>query len=586
MLVTMSERQAPEPVGHPLRSIFVVNRVAGRWPFALRAAICMAVPVLVGWSAGHTAAGLIATIGGFASLYGSGRPYLNRGVFLGGVVIAFAVSVALGDWASQQAWLGVVAVTAIAMVAVLVCHALSVGPPGAYMIVLACAAGTGAPGTADLVPVQMALLVLAGGTFAWCAHMLGALVRPRGPEKAAVRDAALAVAEYIDSIGADANAEGQARHRAATLLHTAWVTLVTFQSVQPKPDHALYRLRVVNRRLHVLFADAMRAADAGTAPPPDGAALARELATIPSLTDEHGAEGVPLGRPSAVQLLRDALRPGSMSLRLAARVGVAVAISGAVAVGFSETLAIDRAYWAMAAAVLMLHQGFAWVRTVTRSVERMVGTWLGLGVAGGILAVHPNGVWLALTIGVLQFVIEMYVVRNYTLAVVFITPAALTISSGGAVVADLGGILWARGVDTLIGCAVALLVYWATQRLRAPTALSTAIVRTVDAVEATLPHLAAGDATTDAARTDRRDLQLRAMALLPSYEAAIGGSGTERRTAERFWPTVVAAEQLAYRTLAACWALERDGDVDAAHDTADALAEQSSDVRHRLDDGQ
>jgi len=586
MLVTMSERHAPEPVGNPLRGIFVVNRVAGRWPFALRAAICMAVPVLVGWSAGNTSAGLIATIGGFTSLYGSGRPYLNRGVFLGGVAVTFAVVVALGDWASRHVWLGVATVTVIAMVTVLVCHALSVGPPGAYMFVLACAAGTGAPGTADLGPVRMALLVLAGGSFAWCVHMLGALIRPRGPERAAVRDAALAIAEYIDSIGGDANAEGQARHRAATLLHTAWVTLVTFQPVQPKPDQALYRLRVVNRRLHVLFADAMRAADAGTAPPPGGAAFARELAAIPPLTDEHGAEGVPLGRPGAGQLLRQALRPGSMSLRLAARVAVAVAISGAIAVGFAEALAIDRAYWAMAAAVLMLHQGFAWVRTVTRSVERMVGTWLGLGVAGAILAVHPQGVWLALTIGVLQFVIEMYVVRNYTLAVVFITPAALTISSGGAAITDLGALLWARGVDTLIGCAVALLAYRATQRMRAPTALSTAITRTLDAVDATLPHLGAGAATTGAARTHRRDLHVRAMALLPSYDAAVGGSAAQRRAAERLWPTVVAAEQLAYRTLAACWALERDGDVDAARDTADALAEQASDVRGRLDEGQ
>jgi uncharacterized membrane protein YccC len=586
MLVTMSDRQAPEPVGNPLRGIFVVNRVAGRWPFALRAAICMAVPVLVGWSAGNTAAGLIATIGGFTSLYGSGRPYLNRGVFLGGVVVAFAASVALGDWASRQAWLGVVTVTAIAVAAVLVCHALSVGPPGAYMIVLACAAGTGVPNTAHLGPERMAVLVLAGGAFAWCAHMLGALVRPRGPEKAAVRQAALAIAEYIEYIGGDPSAEGQARHRAATLLHTAWVTLVTFQPVQPKPDQALYRLRVVNRRLHVLFADAMRAADTGTAPPADGAALARELATVPAITDEHGAEGVPLGRPSAAELLRGAIRPGSMSFRLAVRVGVAVAISGTIALAFAEALAISRAYWAMAAAVLMLHQGFAWVRTVTRSVERTLGTWLGLGVAGLILAAHPQGALLALTIGVLQFVIEMYVVRNYTLAVVFITPAALTIASGGAAVANLGEILWARGLDTLIGCAVALLVYWATQRLRAPTALATAITRTVDAVDTTLPHLGAGDATTAAARTDRRDLQLRAMALLPSYDAAIGGSAAQRRTAERLWPTVVAAEQLAYRTLAACWALERDGDADAARDTADALAEQSSDVRGRLDEGQ
>lgn len=580
----MSDRQAPKPVANPLRNIFVINKVPRRWPFALRAGICMAVPVLVGWAAGDTAAGLIATIGGFTSLYGSGRPYLNRSVYLGVIAACFAAAVALGDWAAQTAWLAIVTVTVIAMLAVLVCHALAVGPPGAYMFVLACAAGTGVQAAAHLSPARLAALVLAGGAFAWCVHMIGALVRPRGPEKAAVAAAATAVATYVDSIGTDVSTEAQARHRAATLLHAAWVTLVNFQPVQPKPDRALYRLRVVNRRLHVLFAEAMRAADTGQPPLPDAAALARHLATVPAdaITDEHGAEGVPLGRPSAVQLLRRAVTPGSASLQLAVRAGIAVAISGVIA----SALTMDHAYWAMAAAVLMLHQGFDWLRTVVRGVERAVGTWIGLGVAGVILALHPQGLWLALTIGALQFVIEMYVVRNYTLAVVFITPAALTIASGGAPVADLGELLLARGGDTLIGCAVALLVYWATQRLRHQRGLLTTISATVDTISAALPHLAAGDATTPAARADRRDLQLRAMALLPAYDAAIGGSAAQRVTAERMWPAVVSAEQISYRTLAACWALEHDGDVKAAVDTAAALTDEVSALRRTLHEGQ
>nr|MDT0524412.1 hypothetical protein [Streptomyces sp. DSM 41633] len=173
--------------------------------------------VLVGWLAGDTTAGLIATIGGFTSLYGSGRPYLNRGAYLGVVAVCFAVAVALGDWASSAPWLGVLTVTMIAAVATLVCHALSVGPPGAYMVVLACAAGTGTPATLHLSPGHHAALVLAGGAFAWLVHMSGALFRPRGPEKAAVAAAAAAVAAYIETPSADT------RHRAALLLHTAWV---------------------------------------------------------------------------------------------------------------------------------------------------------------------------------------------------------------------------------------------------------------------------------------------------------------------------------------------------------------------------
>ncbi|MFN6549799.1 FUSC family protein [Mycolicibacterium septicum] len=581
----MSDRPAPTAT-NPLRNIFVINSVPRRWPFALRAGICMAVPVLVGWLAGDTTAGLIATIGGFTSLYGSGRPYLNRGAYLGVVAVCFAVAVALGDWASSAPWLGVLTVTMIAAVATLVCHALSVGPPGAYMVVLACAAGTGTPATLHLSPGHHAVLVLAGGAFAWLAHMSGALFRPRGPEKAAVAAAAAAVAAYVETPSADT------RHRAALLLHTAWVNLVTYQPVQPKPDQTLYRLRVVNRRLHVLFAEAMRAAEAGEPLTYDGAALARHLATVPAdaITDEHGAEGVPLGRPSIVRLLRRALTPGSVSLQLTVRVAIAVAISGVIAVLISQALTMSHAYWAMAAAVLMLHQGFDWQRTVARGVERTLGTWLGLGVAGAILALHPQGLWLALVIGALQFVIEMYVVRNYTLAVVFITPAALTIASGGQPVDNLGELLLTRGSDTLIGCAVALAVYWATQRLRHPTGLRTAIATTLDAVTNTLPHLAADDTTSPAARTDRRDLQLRAMELLPAYDGSVGGSATQRVGAERMWPTVVAAEQLAYRTLAACWGAERDGDTDAgaeaAADTAAALAEQASALREGLDERQ
>jgi uncharacterized membrane protein YccC len=240
----------------------------------------------------------------------------------------------------------------------------------------------------------------------------------------------------------------------------------------------------------------------------------------------------------------------------------------------------------MAAAVLMLHQGFDWQRTLVRGVERTLGTWLGLGVAGVILALHPQGLWLVLVIGALQFIVEMYVVRNYTVAVVFITPAALTIAAGGVPVANLGELLLARGTDTLIGCAVALAVYWATQRLRRPNEPANAIARTLDAVTAALPQLATGAATSPAARANRRDLQLRAMELLPAYDASVDGSATQRNWAERMWPTVVAAEQLAYRTLAACWAWERDGNTEAAADTAAALTEQASALHDALDERQ
>ncbi|MDH6245618.1 FUSC family protein [Mycobacterium sp. OTB74] len=564
----MAER--PNQATDLLRRIFVVNSVPRRWPFALRAAICMAVPVLVGWAAGDTSAGLLATIGGFTSLYGSGRPYLNRAIYLGAVAVSFAVVVTIGDLAAAAPWSGVLVVTAIALVAVLLCNALSIGPPGAYMPVLACAAGTGVAAT-HLSPWYIGALVLAGGAFAWVAHMAGALVRPRGPERSAIAAAGSAVAEYIGKPTA------ATRHRAAQLLHEAWVALVSFQPVRPKADDTLYRLRMTNRRLHVLFAEAMTAADHDRPLPFDGVALARHLATVPD--DFGGTEGlIPLGRPTVATLLRRALTPGSPAVRLAARTAVAVAISGAIAGAFN----VDHAYWAMAAAVLMLHQGFDWQRTVQRGIERTFGTWLGLALAGAILAAQPGGPWLALIIGTLQFIIEMFVVRNYTLAVVFITPAALTIASGGHRVPDVPGLLLARGIDTVIGCAVALAVLWVTHRSRGIADPSSTVAATLEAVGVVIGHLGSGAVTTAPARTDRRDLQLRAMAMLPAYDTAVRGSARHRLAAERLWPTIAATEQLAYRTLAACWAAERAESPitpDEAGQLAGAVTELAAAVR-------
>jgi hypothetical protein len=68
------------------------------------------------------------------------------------------------------------------------------------MFALACAAGTAMP-TGHLTLPQIGLLVFAGGSFAWLAHMTGAFFSPRGPERAAVKTAAQAVADFVKDVG-------------------------------------------------------------------------------------------------------------------------------------------------------------------------------------------------------------------------------------------------------------------------------------------------------------------------------------------------------------------------------------------------
>ena len=534
----------------------------------------MGVPILAGWLAGEVSAGMMAATGGFTALYGSDRPYINRARELALIALAFALAVGTGMAAAAAGAMVVVpVVAAMAMVATWLGNAFQIGPPGAYMFLLACAAASGMqapPGG----PLQSALLVLAGGAFAWCMHMLGAFFDPRGPEKAAVLRAGDAVATYVGAAGTAGHR--RAGHAAARALHAAWSTLVTYQPKRARPGGRVTALRAINRRLHALFAKAMSALDRGE-PPAAGIvddvrglqAQARALVHPRQLPPGMVPGVVPLGHPGALAVLGEALRRGSLSRVVVLRVGLAALLAGWIGAQFH----LERSYWAVAAAVLMLHQGFDWNRTLVRSVERLLGTWVGLLLGGAIIIAWPQGPWLVLAVMALQFTVEMLVVRNYALAVVFITSAALLLASGGQAVASPGAYVLARGVDTAVGCLVALLVFRLLPS-RPAASLPPLLAGLLAGVGDLLAHLARGELDTPATRAAHRDLQRQSFALEDAYESALAASPAQRRAAERQWPAVAAAQQLAYRALSASWEFDHMGHDAARVRARDLLGEE------------
>jgi uncharacterized membrane protein YccC len=90
-------------------------------------------------------------------------------------------------------------------------------------------------------------------------------------------------------------------------------------------------------------------------------------------------------------------------------------------------------------------------------VHRVLGTLVGVGAFALLSIASPRGLLLALVVGLLQLVTELVIVRHYGLALVIITPLALTVAEAGSggpllpLVAD-------RVVDTAVGSGVALIV--------------------------------------------------------------------------------------------------------------------------------
>ncbi|GAA4897549.1 FUSC family protein [Actinomycetospora straminea] len=536
------------------------------WWDAVRAGVCAGGAVLAGWLAGDVAAGLIASIGAFTALYGNGRPFGYRARELGVVAVAMAAVVTLGALSASSVWLAVPVVAAVAVVATALCRAFDTGPPGAYLFVLAGATGTAVPGTVG-GPVTLGLLVLAGGAFAWVLHLAGVLAGPRRPEQDTLRAAVRAVGALQAAVGTAHYPA--ARDAAARAMHACWVALVAQQAPATRPDGPLDRLRALALDLHALMGEAMRDQDEGRSPAPDAgdrlAALAASVADPPPVRPL--ARGVvPLGGPGAGRVLRELLAPGSPWRAVLLRVGIAALAAGAV----GALAGLDHAYWAVAAAVLVLCQGLGWTGTLERAALRLVGTWLGLVVAAAVLATRPSGIALVLVIAVLQGAVQPTMPRNYGLGVVVVTPLALTIGSAGHP-ADLGALLLARGVDTAVGCALGVVVFLlvAPGTDRPPPA--TLVAASLRDAARVVPHLAAGSTTSLPARDARRDLARHLLALADAHGAAEAAPLGRIADTTVWWPALDAARHLAHRVLAACWAVDRGESALLPVTRADAL---------------
>jgi len=135
---------------------------------------------------------------------------------------------------------------------------------------------------------------------------------------------------------------------------------------------------------------------------------------------------------------------------------VAAGLAGTLATWAGQRLGFGHNYWAMVAAVVPL-VGHTTRHRVRRGLQRIIGTVLGLVVLAGILLLDPAP-WQTVLIMVLcQFGAEMFIIRQYLLAQLFVTPLAL-ISTLLVVPASPAILLRDRIIETVIGAAVGLAV--------------------------------------------------------------------------------------------------------------------------------
>jgi hypothetical protein len=133
-------------------------------------------------------------------------------------------------------------------------------------------------------------------------------------------------------------------------------------------------------------------------------------------------------------------------------IGACVGLAQAAA----EALKLDRPYWASVACIVVV-QGATFRAVWSKQLQRVLGTAVGLLLAGLLLAL-PLGPWgRCLLMMALTVVVETLVVRHYAIGAVFMTPLSIFLVEAAKAHPEAGPLVQARFFDTLLGSAIGVL---------------------------------------------------------------------------------------------------------------------------------
>ncbi|MBJ3805800.1 FUSC family protein [Streptomyces flavofungini] len=575
------------------------------WAAVTRAAIAMSLPLAIGTAAGKPAYGALASMGALSGVIGdTADAYRMRILNIAVPQLFGALGVTLGALAFGHGWAAVGAVTLVALVSGMMSTIGAVASVSGLLLLLNCVIGAGLPlpGEWWLAPALMTgggLLVLALALLAWP-------LRSGVPERDAVAATYRSVAALLEAAGTgdgDDEAYDKARADVTASLNKAYDLVLARRARDHGRSPDLVRLIAELNAITPVVEAAPAAHQYDEKLPPELAAAMRKLADAVA-RGERGTRGdrgerparaayLDLGLPdelpqphgAAARAVHHALRhaadtladpdpltvihaedrlgrPAALRVR-ARRATRNVVLSGAswryglrlaLCIGIAQCLVslidVPRSYWVALTITFVLKPDFGSV--FSRAVLRALGTAAGLVVAAAVLSSVERGWWDVTVVLVLATLIPALTPRGYGYQTAAITPVILLLSD---VLNHQGfGLVVPRLVDSLIGCAIALIAGY----LLWPESWHTRIGdRLADAVSDTARYVecAFGDdpeATAPAARARMRRRLYRDLSdIRTEFQRALTEPPPTGARAAAWWPLVVAVERIVDATTAA-----------------------------------
>jgi uncharacterized membrane protein YccC len=267
-------------------------------------------------------------------------------------------------------------------------------------------------------------------------------------------------------------------------------------------------------------------------------------------------------RRPAGEVLFEKLGAGTLGRIFTLRLMICMGVAGLV----SEVIPLQRSYWVPLTVAIVLKPDFGSV--FARALQRGIGTVVG-AVAGAVLLVLVHGMWLLIPFAILAALLPYGRSRNYGLLSTFLTPLVVVLidllaPAGWQLAED-------RLIDTLIGCAIALLVGFAPWPMVWYSHLPRQYAQTVRDMGRYLEEVLGGQGPGAAAgvssRARLRRPTYRALAdLRAEFQRTMSEPPSISRRAAAWWPAVIGLEQVMDAITSAGLAASQDGGQAASPD--------------------
>ncbi|WCH92438.1 FUSC family protein [Streptomyces moderatus] len=552
------------------------------WPAVVRAAVAIALPLAVGLAVDRPFYGALASMGALNGVISdTAAAYRVRIPTIAIPQLFGAVGVTVGALVYGRGWVAVAAVTGVALVSGMISTIGAVASASGLVLLLTCVVGAGLPMPGEwwLAP----LLMSGGGLLVLLLALLAWPLRSGVPERAAVADTYRKVAALLTAVDGDTQDYDDARHAVTQSLNQSYDIVLAHRARHHGRSPELARLLAQLNAITPVVEAAPAARLSGIRLPPEIPEAVRHLASavetgytgpiglkppVPATETaravdhalRHAAEVVAtpdvdprgiddrLGRPAALSI-RAARAARNVALSAASwRYGLRLALCIGIAQVLVSIIAVPRSYWVALTITFVLKPDFGSV--FSRALLRALGTVAGLVIAAAVLAEVPRGWWDVPVLLILAPLIPALTPRGYGYQTAAITPVILLLSD--VLNREGTGLLLPRLVDSLIGCAIALvagyLLWPESWHTRVGDRLAGAVEDTARYVEA-----AFGPGAVDpAARARmRRGLYRDLSAIRTEFQRALTEPPPTGRRAAAWWPLVVAVERIVDATTAA-----------------------------------